>query len=124
MLDDMSADVPIASRPPNRVDLTITLSRFHLPPVESALVVGRKAPIGANAMAKALEEMLPNQFRKVTVEHPDIEAVLIRNAHLQRIPEDRLVAMVLKHAERFMGDSEMLHLDIGIQVQVAESIEL
>jgi hypothetical protein len=107
-----------------RVDLRIRLAHFHLPPVESALAIGKKAPIGANAMSKALEEILPSTFKKIDVEHPVIEAIILRAAHLQIVPKERLVALLIKHAEAFMSDSEILHVDIRVQVNVAESLEL
>jgi hypothetical protein len=107
-----------------RVDLRIRLSHFHLPPVESALAIGKRAPIGANAMAKALEEILPATFIKIEIDHPTIEALILRASHLQIVPRERLVALLVKHSESFMSDSEILHVDIRVQVNVAESLEL
>ncbi len=107
-----------------RVDLTIKLSRFRLPPVESALVVGKRAVIGSNAMRKALDEMLPDQFTLVPIEHPVIEALLLRTAHLRRVPQERLVPLVVKHAEAAMDETDMMHVDLTIEIHVSETIEL
>lgn len=46
--------------------------------------MGKRAVIGSNAMCKALDEMMPNQFVLVSVEHSSIEAILVRTAHLRR----------------------------------------
>jgi hypothetical protein len=107
-----------------RIDLRLRMSRFHVPPVQSALAVGKRAPIGTNAMLKALGEILPGTFERIDVEHPTIEALIVRTAHLQRVPRDKLAALVLKHAQGFMSDSEMLHLDMEIEVHVQDSLEL
>ena len=107
-----------------RIDLNLRLSRFRLPPVESALAIGRRAVIGSNAMAKALEEMLPDQFLKIEIEHDVIEAIIVRKVHLTRVPQERLVPILLRHAERFMADTDTLHFDIGLEVSVSESLEI
>jgi hypothetical protein len=109
---------------PVQVNLDIRMTRFHLPPVNSALAIGKRAPIGANAMSKALDEMLPGAFRKVDVEHDLIEALLIRVSHLRRVPEDKLLDVLLRNAEGFMADTEMLHLDVGLEVCVKASLEV
>ena len=114
----------LEATPPKKIDLDIRLSRFHLPPVESALAIGRRAPIGANAMSKAMEEMMPGAFRKIVVEHATVEALLVREAHLNRVPEERLVPLLLSHVEAFMADTEMLHIDVQIQVRISETIEV
>lgn len=107
-----------------RVDMTIRISRFNLPPVQSALVVGKRAGIGSRAIGKALDEMMPKQFERFDVEHPLIEAVLVRSAHLRRVPSDKLIPVIVRHAESVMADVDMLHFDIAIELLINERIEL
>jgi len=107
-----------------RVDLRIRLSRFNLPPVQSALVVGKRAPIGSRAITKALDEMMPGAFHRFEVEHATIEAVVLREAHLRRLPAERLLPLLLRHAESFMSDADILHFDMAIEVLLRESIDL
>jgi hypothetical protein len=107
-----------------RVDMRLRLSRFALPPVQSALVIGKRAGIGSHAMIKALDEMMPGAFSRHEIEHSVIEAILIRDAHLRRIPAERLIPVLVRHAEAFMGDTDTLHFDVTVEVQVLESLEL
>jgi hypothetical protein len=109
---------------PGRVDLRLRLARFQLPPVQSALVIGKRALIGSRAMSKALDEMMPGSFRRIEIDHPIIEAILIRDAHLRRVPEARLVPVIVRHAENFMSEADTLHFDIEIEVLVSESFDL
>lgn len=108
----------------SRISLTMEIARFHLPPVESALVVGKRAGIGPRAMEKALAEMVPDAFALITVEHPVIEAVLIRRAHLRRVPEEKLIPLILRQCENLMDESDMLHFELDIRVRTTEEIEL
>jgi hypothetical protein len=107
-----------------RVDLQLRIRRFNLPPVQSALVMGRRAVIGSKAMSKALDEMIPGAFRRFDVEHPLIEAVIVREAHLRRVPSERLIPIIVKHAEQFMSDADTLHLDIDVEVHITETVEI
>ena len=111
-------------QPSMQVDMRIRVSRFRLPPVESALAIGRRAPIGAKAMTKAFEEMLPGEFGTFQVDHPVVEAVIVRKAHLRRVPQDKLLALLLRHAESLMSEEEMLHFDVQVEVLVDERLEL
>ena len=110
-----TAPVSISDQRENvRIDLTMRISRFNLPPVQSALVVGKRAGIGSRAIGKALDEMMPKQFECVDVQHPLIEAVIVRTAHLRRVPPEKLIAVILRNAESVMSDLDMLHFDIAI----------
>ena len=104
--------------------INIKIRRFLLPPVSSALVVGRRAPIGTTAMSKALEEMMPGTFTYLRVEHPVVESLIVRIAHLRRVPQDQLVALVLRHVEGVMDETEMLHIDLDIELAVREELWL
>ena len=120
----MKPDSEVLESPKNRVHLTMEITRFRLPPVESALAIGKRAGIGPLAMEKALAEMLPGAFALLPVEHPVIEALLVRRAHLRRIPEEKLVPLILRHCESLMDDSDMLHFELEVRVRTIEEIEL
>jgi len=115
---------PIQESTGSRVELSLRIERFHLPPVESALVIGRRAGIGPKAMSKALSEMVPDAFTLIEVDHPAAEAVLVRNIHLRTIPADRLVSVLLRHCESLMAESDMIHVEMDIVVKAFEKLEL
>jgi len=102
----------------------LRLQRFHLPPVESALAVGKRAPIGPRALEKALVEIMPEQFERIDVDHEIIEALLMNKSHLRRVPRERLVSLIVRHAERLMDATEILHVSMDIELSVAERLEL
>lgn len=107
-----------------RVTISLNLRRFDLPPVDSALVVGRRAPIGPTAMLNALQEMMPGNFVRIDVEHPVIQTVLVHTSHLKVVPQDQLLPVVLRHAERMMDETEMVHVQLDTSVSAQETFEL
>jgi len=99
-------------------------SQFSLPPIQDALVIGRKASIGPHAIAKAFDEMTPGVFQLIMVEHPTIEAVLVRKSDLRKIPETHLVSLILRHAGPIMDETDSLHVSISVEVVVEEEVEV
>ena len=114
----------MSNEPKRHVTVSLRMTRFELPPVESALVVGRRAPIGSNALEKALAELMPGTFRRIEVEHPVIEAVIIRESHSRRISEDGLVRLLIRHAEGMMDETEALRVTAELVITSSEEIEL
>lgn len=107
--------------PSMRVEISMRLSEFRLPPVQSALVIGRRAPVGPRAMYQALQAMLPGVYRLVEVDHPVVEAMVFREADLRRVREQLLVTAVLSQASAFMTETDVLHcaLDLVITTHTA-----
>jgi len=105
-----------------RASIRLGFSQFALPPVRDALVVGKLAPVGINALSRAFEEIAPGAFKAIEVDHPVIEAVLVRLSHLRKVPEDELVPLILRHAERIMDETDSLHVVVSIEISVEEDI--
>lgn len=107
-----------------RISLTVELEHFRIPPVHSALVLGRKAPIGPNAMEKALHEMMPENFERIDVEHASIQSLFVRQSHLRIVPREKLVEILLSHAEGILDAGEMLHVSIDLSLKASEEFEI
>ncbi|MGE0784878.1 MAG: hypothetical protein AB7S26_04255 [Sandaracinaceae bacterium] len=113
-----------ASGSKRRATVNMKATRFNLPPVESALIVGKKAPIGSRAMEKALAEMLPDAFIRIDVQHSVIESLIVRQAHLKRIPRDQLVGYLVEQCGSIMDDSEMLRVSLEIEIESSQELDL
>lgn len=118
MLDAMT------SKSRRRVTVGLRMSHFELPPVEGALIIGRKAPIGSLAMEKALTEMMPGTFVRVPVEHPIIEAVIVRQSHLKRIDHGRLIELLIRNSEDVIEETEALRVSIELELSTVEELDL
>lgn len=111
------------TRSARSADMRLRFKEFRLPPVEGALVVGRRAPVGPRAMAEALESMLPGEYRLVTVEHATIEGVILRHADLRRVPEEVLVPQLLREAAALMSEHDTLHCALDIEITSTVKLE-
>jgi hypothetical protein len=114
----------MSDRPKRHVTVSLRMSRFELPPVESALIVGRKSSIGSNALVKALDEIMPGAFRRVEVQHSVVEAVVLRESDLGRIGAEKLVQLYVRHAEGMMEETEVLRVTSDLVIASTEEFEL
>jgi len=124
-----SGEIRVSSQPEGQstdraVDLRLRFQEFRLPPVQGALVIGRRAPVGPRAMAEALESMLPGVYHLVSVDHPTIEGVVVRRDDLRRVPEPVLIGHLVREADSLMNEHETLHCSLEIEVSSSFHVKL
>jgi len=106
-----------------QIYLRMRFTQFELPPVKNALIIGKKSVVGPTAIEHAFEGLMPRAYQMVRVDHPIIEAILMRSADLRRVPVERLTQVLLKHAEKFMNETDTLHVELNIEIAVEEKLE-
>jgi len=106
-------------------DLSVRMvfSECALPPVNDALVLGKRTPVGITGVVRALQAMSPNQYKLIPVEHPTVEAVLVREADLRKVPEELFVQLILEQAGPLMDETDALNVKIAIEVTVDAKVE-
>ncbi|MDF2684076.1 MAG: hypothetical protein K0R47_5266 [Brevibacillus sp.] len=107
-----------------KATLTLRISEFEVPPMQDMLIIGRKAPIGPEAVRRMAEALSPEQFTLIKMDHPKIEAVLLRNSLLQMIDEKLLMNIILEEAERMISDSMVLRSELKIAMSVQREVDL
>ena len=101
----------------------IQLNEFVIPPVTDALVIGRKAPIGSEALQKALCLLHVSPFEQIDFPDDDtVEVLLVRRSVLRKLPHDRLIALVLRRVKPYMTNDEVVHLKISVEVNLEEQL--
>lgn len=117
-----TSDTPIApaDRAPEDILLRARLTEFNIPPVRDCLVVGTQAPIGVEAIKRALSLLQVATFEHITSEEVDksetIADVLIRTPLLRKISKQRLLGFITRRVEPYMEPQEILHLDLEVEL--------
>ncbi|AWX56852.1 MULTISPECIES: hypothetical protein [Brevibacillus] len=117
----MASDNNVYSR---KATLSLKISEFEVPPMQDLLIIGRKAPIGPEAVRRMADALSPEQFTLLKMDHPKIEAVLLRNTLLQMIDEKLLMKIILEEAERMISDSMVLRSELKIALSVQREVDL
>jgi hypothetical protein len=106
--------------PSRRVNLELRLTQYYLPPLDNALIIGKRAAVGANSISRAFEELSPGTFRLIPVEHSVAEAVLVRSSDLRKVPETELVRRLLQQADQMMDATDTLHVKLHFEIIIGE----
>ncbi|UUZ80747.1 hypothetical protein LJK88_38965 [Paenibacillus sp. P26] len=107
-----------------KATLSLKISEFELPPMQDLLIIGKRAPIGPEAVRRMAEALSPEQFTLVKVDHSRIQAVLIRNSLLQMLDQRILMNIVMEEAERLINDTMVLRSELKVSVSVQREVEL
>jgi hypothetical protein len=106
--------------PRRRINLELRFTQYHLPPLDSALIIGKRAPVGANGISRAFQELSPATFQLIPVEHPVAEAVLLRTSDLRKMSQQALISRLLRLADQIMDEADTLHVALKFEVIVDE----
>ena len=103
--------------------LQARIKEFAIPPITDALVIGREASIGTNALKKALNLLIPEHFEQVTMSDEIVADVLIKSILLRRLTKDRLVTFVIEQIKPFMSAADILHVQLDMEILLTGELE-
>jgi hypothetical protein len=103
--------------------LSARITEYEIPPIRDALVLGKEAPIGCQAMRRALSLLIKTPYAHLEIEDDIISDILVRETLLRRLPQAQLIAFVLSHVKPLMGPEEVLHVELDIEVHLSHQSE-
>ncbi len=107
-------DKPFGGR---KVQLSLRLRDFELPPIRDAVVIGRRAPIGPHGLFESLDRMVPDGYELIPVDgNPLVEAAIVRKGCFNLLDRDRLLALLIQNAEPLMRDSSIIQVELNGEV--------
>lgn len=108
------------------INIQIRFQEFKIPPVQDALVIGREASIGIEAMRRSLTLLQLAPFDHVAMQgdHEDdiVGAILVRRTVLNKIPRDKLIRLIIDRIKPFMTAEEIMHLHIDAEISLEHQI--
>ncbi|MCD9024951.1 hypothetical protein K7P76_24370 [Cohnella sp. NL03-T5] len=104
--------------------LSLKFSEFEMPPMQDLLIIGKRAPIGPEAVRRMAEALSPEQFSIIKIEHPKIEAVLVRNSLLQMLDENVLLGIIMEETENMISDSMVIRSELKVEVSVHREVDM
>lgn len=107
-----------------RAEINLRFAEFEMPPMQDALIVGRKAPIGPEAVRRMVDILSPEQYIIEKIDHPEIEALVIRSSLLKMLSKEKLVAVILEEGGKLADEKGVIKAQINITLQVSKSIEV
>jgi hypothetical protein len=107
-----------------KATLSLKISEFEVPPMQDLLIIGKKAPVGTEAVRRMAEALSPDQFTIIKIDHPKIEAIMLRQSIIQMFDREVLLKIILEEAERIISETMVLRSELKIAVSVQREVEL
>ena len=112
-----------ASAAPTEQYVRVRLKALEIPPIKDGIVIGRSAPIGAEAMMRTLKLMSNERFIHVLIKGDDIVSdAIVRESVLRKLKEDKLRTFIATRIRPLMAENELLMLDMEIEVVVEDTL--
>ncbi|MEW6726142.1 hypothetical protein ACP3TJ_03430 [Desulforudis sp. 1088] len=112
------------SEPTRRGEIVLKLSEFEFPPMRDVLLVGRKAPIGPEAVRRMVDALSPEQYEIIRLQHPLFEAVVVKKSLLKILPEEKLLPIILEEGERVAAENTIVKVQVDVVIYVSRAVEL
>jgi hypothetical protein len=106
-----------------KAKLSLKITEFEVPPMQDLLILGKNAPIGPEAVRRMAQALSPDQFIIIKIDHPKVEAILIRQSLVQMLDRDVLMGIILEEAERMISDNMVLRSELKIEVFVQREVD-
>jgi hypothetical protein len=106
-----------------KATLSLKISEFEVPPMQDLLILGKNAPIGPEAVKRMAQALSPEQFLIIKIDHPKVEAILIRQSLVQMLDQNVLLGIILEEADRMISDNMVLRSELKIEVSVQREVE-
>jgi hypothetical protein len=108
---------------PTEQYVRVRLKALEIPPIKDGILIGRSAPIGAEAMMRTLKLMSNETFIHIAFKNdPVLSDVIVRESVLRKLREEKLRQFVSSRIRPMMAANELLMLDMDIEVVVEDTI--
>jgi hypothetical protein len=102
--------------------IRVRLRALEMPPIKDGLVIGRDAAIGGEAMTRTLRLVSNEKFDRILLKDAIVQEVIVRQAVLRKIGRERLISFVLKRVKPIMAETELLLLDIDVELVIEDLV--
>lgn len=114
----------VPSESKRKADVSIRLSEFEIPPMQDVLLVGKRAPIGPEAIRRMVNALSPDQYEVIQLNHDIFEAAVLKKSLVKLLPEEKLLPIMLEEGARIATEKTVVKAQVNIVIQVSQVVEL
>lgn len=124
MCPDKEGDYAGSAQIFRKAEMTVRLSEFEIPPMQDVLLVGKRAPIGPEAVRRMVDALSPEQYEIIRLDHPLFEAAVIKRSLVKLMPKEKIMPIILEEGERVANEDSVLKAQVNIIIQVSRVVDL
>jgi hypothetical protein len=103
--------------------IRVRVKALEIPPIKDGIVIGRDAAIGGEAMVRTLRLMTNEKFERFIMPRDDIvQDVILRSAVVRKLGKERVLKFVMDRIKPVMTETELLMLDIDIELVIEDTV--
>lgn len=102
--------------------MRVRLRALEIPPIKDGLIIGRDAAIGGDAMLRTLQLMTHEKFERIAIKDDVIQDFIVRTSVVRKIGVDRLVRFARERIKPLMAETEVLMLDIEVELVIDDML--
>lgn len=91
---------------------------LELPAVRDGVVIGKAAPITADAMMQTLRLVSTERFVELALIDETVASIILREGILRKVDLDTLRDFILQRVKPYMSDTEVLRLDVDLEILI------
>jgi len=120
-----SNSIPYPLEPHRKANIAIKLSEFEIPPMQDVMLVGKRAPIGPEAVRHMVDAVSPEQYEIIRLDnHKIFEAVVVRKTLLKILPKETLISIIIEEGERIAEETMVLKAQVNVTIQINRMVDL
>ena len=98
------------------VHVNLSFEDVSLPPFRDILILAKKCPQGMMGVSKCMSLLAPDEFMLVVVDSPTVEAFLASKKLLNRLPEEKITALLKDKVFPHIGKGDLVRVDIQVRM--------
>ncbi|HBV95555.1 MAG: hypothetical protein JL50_09700 [Peptococcaceae bacterium BICA1-7] len=107
-----------------KAEMNIRFSEFELPPMQDILVIGRRAPIGPEAVRRMVDALAPEQYELIEFEEGPVEAVAVKTSLFNWMARDILLDVLLEEALKINIEKTLLKVKLDLTISVFKEVDI
>jgi len=115
---------PSPSEPKRKAEVSIRLSEFEIPPMQDVLLVGKKAPIGPEAIKRMVNALSPDQYEVTQLDHDIFQAAVLKKSLVKLLPEEKLLPIMLEEGSHIATERTVVKAQVNVVIQVNRVADL
>jgi hypothetical protein len=117
-------DISNSNSSKRKVELNIRFSEFELPPMQDILVIGRRAPIGPEAVRRMVDALAPEQYELTLFDDGPVEAVAVRTSLFKWISKEILLENLLEETLKINIEKTLLKVKLDLTISVYREVDI
>lgn len=105
-----------------KAEIQMRFSEFDIPPLQDFLLIGRRAPIGPEAVRRMVDALAPGQYEIIMLKDSHIEAVAVKTTLFNLIPRDLLLDTILSEASKISDERSLVKAKLDIAISIIKEV--